>query len=111
MPPRAGSQRRALLALLGVNMLVLCMFACLWAGCFYCVSLAGRCVRLPRLCTRLSSRDLSSTVFSLGTCTVLGVCGPGHLQVCVLVANVPRYVVLLPVAGVFTLRLLRAVQL
>lgn len=59
-----------------------------------------------------SSRDFCSTVLlSLGTGAVLCVCGPGRLHVCVLVANVPRYVVLVPVAGVFTLRLLRAVQL
>ena len=108
-------QRHALLALLGVNMLAftraLCVCLPLGWMLLLCVSGRPRCAVVQVVYT-LSSRDLRSTaLLSLGTGTVRCVCGPGHLHVCVLVANVPRYVILLPVARVFTLRLLRAVQL
>lgn len=115
MPPRAGWPEACPACLVGGE------YACLYCALcvrlplgwmlLLCVSGRPRCA-VVQLVYTLSSLDLGSTaLLSLGTGTVLCVCGAGHLHVCVLVANVPRYVVLLPVAGVFTLRLLRAVQL
>lgn len=95
MPLKAGWPEVCPACLVGSVCLPFLSFVCLFvsvAGCFYRVSLAGCCVRLPRLCALLSSWDLCSTAsVSLGTHTGSCVSVPGRLHVCVLVANVPGY--------------------
>lgn len=115
MPLKAGWPEVCPACLVGGVCLPFLSFVCLFvsvAGCFYRVSLAGCCVRLPGLCALLSSWDLCSTGVCVSGDTHWVVCMCTWAFTCLCVGCKCSWICLLwPVVGVFTLRLLRDVQL